>query len=101
MQSGLGLIAFLRRSESINDAKIVVIVIVFLLVLLLWAAHEAGLCLLLRELSGGDEPEIMFRVLEITLRHHRISGRMGVPCKLKILLRNMMGGPAYLYVWSI
>ena len=66
---------FLRGGEAVRHAaKVIIIVgVVSVLTIVLVRAHETGLGLLLGELRGGNQAEIMFRVLEITLRHNRIA----------------------------
>jgi hypothetical protein len=63
--------------------------------------------LLLREvvliisLRCRENPQIMFRVLVIAFRHHRISGGMGVPRKLHILLGNRLRRSANFHIRPI
>ena len=43
----------------------------------------------------------MFGVLKIVFRRDRIAGGLGITCKLEILLRHVVGGPANLHVRAV
>jgi hypothetical protein len=55
----------------------------------------------LRLMRGRDEAIIMFRVLEIALRHHRITRYMGIPRQLCVFFGDMLGGSANFYIGTI
>ena len=79
------------RSEPVGDAtKIAVVLGLF---------HESfpgrtligARSLLLGLLSRGDQPEIMFGMLEITFRHDRIARGLRVARQLEIFFADVMG----------
>jgi hypothetical protein len=51
-------------------------------------------------LSPRDQPEIMFGMLEITLRHHRIAGGLRIARELEIFFADVLGGAANLHIGS-
>ena len=83
--------SLLRGGEPVrHSAEIVVVVSLVGILRLVRRTSKAGLSLLLRQLRGSDQPEIVFCVLEIAFGHHRITGGVGVTRKLKILLSNVV-----------
>jgi hypothetical protein len=48
-----------------------------------------------------NQPEIMFRVLEIIFRRDGIAGRLGVARKLEIFLGDVVGRAAYLHIRAV
>ncbi len=60
-------------------------------------ALEAFLHLRLR---ACDDTVIVFGVLEIVLRHHPVTGTLGVTSKLRVFLGDVLRGPANLDVRS-
>jgi hypothetical protein len=52
-------------------------------------------------LGGGNQPEIMFSVLEIALGLHMIASGLRVAAELEIFLRNILGGAANFDVGTI
>ena len=65
-----------------------------------------GLARSLALLGGGlvhqvQHPKIMLGMLKITLRRHSVSAARGVPAKLQIFLKQLLGCPADTDVWSI
>jgi len=56
--------------------------------------------LLLTLLNCGDQPEIMFGVLEITLRHHGIARGLRIACQLEIFFTYVLRSTANLHIGS-
>lgn len=52
----------------------------------------------LRLMRGSDDPIIMLGMLEIALRHHRISGEMRIAGQLGVFLGDMLRGAAHFHV---
>ena len=52
-------------------------------------------------LRGCDQTEIVLGVLQITFRHDRVAGGLGVARKLQILFRDMLGGATDLHIRSV
>jgi hypothetical protein len=52
-------------------------------------------------LRGGDQAEIMLRMLEIALLGNRIPGRLGVARKLQVFLGNMGRGASHFDIRSV
>jgi hypothetical protein len=75
-----------RRGEAIGHVVVVDLVVV--------GALQAHRRRLLGRLRRCDQAEIMLRVLEITLRHHRIARGMRVARELEIFFRDVMRGAA-------
>ena len=46
-------------------------------------------------LNGTNNPEVMFRMLQIILGQNAITGRRGVACELLIFLKNGLGWAAH------
>lgn len=66
--------SLLRRRKTIRDsAEVVVIIALVRLLSVVLRTQEALLSLLLSQLRGGNQPEIVFRVLEIAFSHDRIA----------------------------
>jgi hypothetical protein len=91
-----------RGGKSVrNAAKIVIVVPIVPVLRFALGADEAGLRLLLGQLGGGDQAEVMLCVLQIAFRHDRVAGRMGVPRQLQVLFCDVVRGAANLYVRSV
>lgn len=80
---GLRLLVHLRLSGRI--AFLIIIIVAELL----------RLHLLLIGLGGGDNAEIMLGELIIALRHHDITGGLGIAAQLKVFVRHGLGGAAH------
>jgi hypothetical protein len=52
-------------------------------------------------LGGGDQPEIMLRMLKVVFRRHRIPRRLGVASELDILFGDMRRRSTDLHVRAI
>jgi len=55
----------------------------------------------LRLLGARDDAEIVFGVLEVILRHHRIAARLGIARQLQIFLGDMRGIATHLHVRTV
>lgn len=88
----LGLLRLWRGEAGVHVRHIVVEIVVLL---------PIGALAVLRLLGARDDAEIMFGVLEIVLRHHRVAARLGVARELEIFLGNMGGIAADLDVRTI
>jgi hypothetical protein len=86
------------RRESIGDAAEITVVLGFFDKGFAGLALISALTLLLGLLSRSDQPKIMFGVLEITLCHDRIAGRLRVTCQLQIFLADVVGGSTNLHI---
>src|SRR5208283_5234607 len=84
-----------ERGEAVRHAREIVIVLEFLL--LVGGAAIAAVLLLLR----GDQPEIMFGVLQQILRHNNVAGRLGVTRELEIFLGDMLRRAADFHIGSV
>ena len=62
---------------------------------------EIGLGLTELLLCGGNQPEIMLRVLKVVFRRHRIPRRLGVASKLDILFGDMRRRSTDLHVRAV
>ena len=82
-----------RRGEAVGQALEIVVAVVVGLDLFAGLALVAELRLLLRQLRGSDEPEVVLGMLEIALRHHRIPRRLRVAGELKVLLADVVSRP--------
>jgi hypothetical protein len=90
-----------RRDESIGQTiKIVIIVQVFRTGISC-SPHVAVLGLELRGLCGGDQSEIVFGVLKIVLRGHRVVARVSVARQLKVSFSHMLRRAANSYVRAV
>lgn len=84
------------RLRSIATRLLAVLVIVAVRIVCAIHALTLFVRILLRVLGlgSGDDPEIVFGVLEIVFRADRIAGRLGVTGELHVFLGDMRGGPA-------
>ncbi len=93
-----------RRERLAADGRLVVVAFV---VAVIAVADVTLAALVIRRalaelfLRGGDQPEIVFGVLVVILRRHRIARTLRVACKLKICFSNMRSGAPDFYVRSI
>ena len=90
----------LRRGKAVRQGAAIII----LIVLGIGFARGAGIAVLglkLRQLRCGNQPEIMFGMLQIALGHHWIARRLRIARQLQVFFRHMMGGAANLDVGSI
>ena len=90
-----------RRGETIRQRVEIVVAVIVLLGLFAGRPLIAVGRLLLGLLRGGDEAEVMFRVLQITLRHDRIARRLRVACQLQVFLADVVRRPPDLHVRSV
>ena len=94
--------AFARRREAIwQSTEIVVVLAIILFELVAGLALIPELGLLLRLLRRSDQAEIMLCVLQITLGHDRIAGRLRVASELEILFANVVGSSPDLHIRPI
>jgi len=100
----------LARAEGLPEGLAVLVTVLELLVragleLLIVATLRTRLEIrvLLTELllRGCDQAEIMFGVLEIIFSRDRISGRLGIACKLEIFVGDVIGRSANLHIRAI
>jgi hypothetical protein len=88
------------RSESIRQRAKIAIVFEVVVTLtsrpLLTALRER-----LRGLSGRNQAEVMFRVLQIILRCDRVSAGVRISRELEVLLSDVMRVAAYFHIRSI
>ena len=52
-------------------------------------------------LRRGDQAEIMFGVLKVIFRRHRVARGLGVACQLHVFIGDVVGGPADLHVGTV
>jgi hypothetical protein len=90
-----------RRGETVGKPAHVVVIVHFLHIGLAGRALIAHLGLRLRQLRRSDQAEVMFGVLEIAFRHHRVAGALGVAGELKIFLGHMMSSPTDFHIRTI
>src|SRR6185312_11984418 len=88
------------RSETIRQGAEIAVVLQ-IVALFSGRALLTALRKRLRGLRGGDEPEVMFGMLQIILRRDRISARVGVSRELEIFLGDMMRVAAYFDIRAI
>jgi hypothetical protein len=88
------------RSETIRQGAEIAVVLQ-IVALFSGRALLTALRKRLRGLRGGDEPEVMFGMLQIILRRDRISARVGVSRELEIFLGDMMRVAAYFDIRAV
>src|SRR6185437_8680861 len=88
------------RSETIRQGAEIAVVLQ-IVALFSGRALLTALRKRLRGLRGGDEPEVMFGMLQIILRRDGISARVGVSRELEIFLGDMMRVAAYFDIRAV
>ena len=85
----LALVAVVSLIAAI--VRIVIVIVVGVIALLL-----LGGCLCC--LSGGDDPVIVFGVLEVVLRHHAVAGTLSIPRQRGVFLGDLLRGTPDLHI---
>ena len=99
----IGLLTHARLDGSaegiaIHDRAFKLVISVITLIRVDNAANRLLLGLILLLLGGSDQAQIVFCMLEIILRCHRVAGRMGIASKLGVFFSDMSRSTPDLYV---